>query len=101
MAISRLGTRFMAVGWSREVPLIEVFNTWQVYGRHSVPCEKAAVESLAALWRPVVERFHCILSLVGKLQERLVHNFLLGLSIVPYLPTSLVSAGRVAPSRRP
>ena len=45
----------MAVGRSREVLLIKVFNN----GRHSVPCEKGVVECLATLRRPVVERFHC------------------------------------------
>ena len=31
MAFERLGTRFMAVGRRREVPLTEVFNTWYKY----------------------------------------------------------------------
>ena len=55
----RLGTRCVAVGRSGEVPLLEVFNNGSIYGRHSVPCVMAVVESLAALRRPAVERFHC------------------------------------------
>ena len=56
----RLGTRCVTVGRSGEVPLLEVFNNGSIYGRHSVPCVMAVVESLAALRRPAVERFHCI-----------------------------------------
>ena len=55
----RLGTRCLAVGRSGEVPLLEVLNNSSIYGRHSVPCVMAVVESLAALLRPAVERFHC------------------------------------------
>ena len=56
----RLGTRCVAVGRSGEVPLLEVLNNGKyIYGRHSVPCVMAVVESLAALRRPAVERFHC------------------------------------------
>ena len=51
----RLGTRCVAVGRSGEVPLLEVLNNI----RHSVPCVMAVLESLAALRRPAVERFHC------------------------------------------
>ena len=47
----RLGTRCVAVGRSGEVPLLEGFNG-SIYGRHSVPCVMAVVESLAALRRP-------------------------------------------------
>ena len=51
----------MAVGRSREVPLLEVLNNGQVYGRHSVPCAMAVVESLAALWRPAVAVYRFLL----------------------------------------
>ena len=46
----RLGTRCVDVGRSGEVPL---YNG-SIYGRHSVPCVMAVVESLAALRRPAV-----------------------------------------------
>ena len=52
----RLG---VAGGRSGEVPLLEVLNNGSIYGRHSVPCVMAIVESLAALRRPAVERFYC------------------------------------------
>ena len=54
----RLGTRCVAVGRSGEVPLLEVLINGSIYGKHSVPCVIAVVESLAALRRPAVERFY-------------------------------------------
>ena len=44
------------VSRSREVPLLEVLNNGMCM---EVPCVMAVVESLVALRRPDVERFHC------------------------------------------